>query len=228
MREVLRRAAQHRGPADVDHLDGFLLAHAVAAGDFAERIEVDADDVERTDLLLVQVCDVVGVVAAREDRCVDVGVKRLDAPAEHLGDTGQLLDPLDVQADFVLEEVCGAAARDQLATQVGEPAREILQAGLVVDGDQCAHSSLTTSGRIRCSTAWIRSTSVSRGSTADGLLADHRAGVEPFVDVVDGDAGRLDARGQRVVDRPRAGELRQQRRVDVDDAVGEAIEERRA
>ena len=111
--------------------------------------------------------------------------------------------------------------------EVGEPARELLQARLVVDGDQCAHSSVTTSGRIRCSTAWIRSTSVSRGSTADRLLPDHRARVEPFVDVVDGDAGRLDARGQRVVDRPRAGELRQERRVHVDDAVGEAIEKRR-
>ena len=168
MGEVLRCAAQHRRAADVDHLDGFLLAHAVAAGDFAERVEVHADDVERADLLIVQVCDVVGVVAAREDSCVDPGVKCLDAPAEHLGDTGELLDPLDVQAHFVLEEVRGAAARDELATEVGEPAREILQARLVVDGDQCAHSSVTTSGRIRCSTAWIRSTSVSRGSTLTG------------------------------------------------------------
>jgi len=61
---------------------------------------------------------------------------------------------------------------------------------------------------------------------ADGHLPDHRARVEPFVDVVNGDAGRLDPGGQRVVDRPRPGELRQERRVHVDDAVGEAIEKR--
>src|SRR6266571_5104232 len=44
MGEVLRGAAQHRRPADVDHLDSLLLPDAVTAGDLAERIEVDADE----------------------------------------------------------------------------------------------------------------------------------------------------------------------------------------
>ena len=168
MREVLRGAAQHRGPADVDHLDGFLLADAVAAGDLAERIEVDADDVERSDVLFLEGRDVVGVIAAREDRSVDVGMERLDAAAEHGCGPGQLLDLFDLESGLVLEEVRGAAARDELEAEIGQPARELLQARLVVNGDQCAQSSLTTSGRIRCSTAWIRSTRVARGSTATG------------------------------------------------------------
>ena len=53
VREILRRSAQHRRTADVDHFDGFFLTDSVASGDLAERIEVDADEVERLDLLLL-------------------------------------------------------------------------------------------------------------------------------------------------------------------------------
>ena len=57
-------------------------------------------------------------------------------------------------------------------------------------------------------------------------LRDHGARVEPLVDVVDGDAGRVDAGSKRVGDRVRAGEGGQERRMDVDDALREAVEER--
>ena len=93
-------------------------------------------------------------------------MERLDAATEHLGDACQLFHSLDVETDLVLEKVRGPAARDELIAEVGQAARELLQACLVVDGDQCAHSSATTSGRMRCSTAWMRSTRLSRGSTA--------------------------------------------------------------
>ena len=73
-------------------------------------------------------------------------------------------------ADLGFELVASGGTADFLENEagVGQPPRELLQAGLVVNGDQCAQSSLTTSGRIRCSTAWIRSTRVARGSTATG------------------------------------------------------------
>src|SRR5204863_6786067 len=45
--EVLRGAAQHRRPADVDHLDRLLLGHTPLRGDVREGVEVDADQVER-------------------------------------------------------------------------------------------------------------------------------------------------------------------------------------
>ena len=104
---------------------------------------------------------------------------------------------------------------------------------LVVDGDQRPHraapSSMpaTISGSSRCSTAWIRSSSVSRGSTGTASCRRTRTGVEALVDEVDRDAGRLDARRERVVDRVRARERREQRGVDVHDAVREAREKRR-
>src|SRR3954453_4203951 len=168
VRKVLRWPAQHRGAADVDHLDGFLLAHAVATGDLAERIEVDADEVEGLDRVLGEGGCVLRVVAARQDRGVNPRMQRLDTAAEHLGNAGELFDALDGHPDLVLEEVRWAAAGDELPAELREAASESLQPDLVVDGDQCAHSSRTTCGRSRCSTSWIRSTSVVRGSTATG------------------------------------------------------------
>ncbi len=58
-----------------------------------------------------------------------------------------------------------------------------------------------------------------------GPLQDHRPGVDAGVDEVDGDAEHLDAVGERLLDRVQARERRQQRRVDVDDRAGKAIEE---
>ena len=164
--EVLRRAAQHRRAADVDHLHRFLFPDAVPPCDLAERIEVDAHEVERPDLVLVERREVVVLVAPREDRRVDGRVERLDAPAEHLRDAGQLLDSLDVQTDLALEKVGGPSAGHELEAGVGEAAGEVLQPRLVVTGDQrAAHSSLTTAGRIRCSTACTRRRSVSTSSS---------------------------------------------------------------
>src|SRR5207248_159402 len=168
--EVLRGAAQHRRPADVDHLDRLLLRDAVPGDDVREGIEVDADEIERTDLVLVQRREIVVEVAPREDRRVDARVERLDAAAEQLRDVGQRLDVLDLEPER-LERTRGAAAGDELAARVGKAARELLEPGLVVDGDQRADSSLTTFGSSRCSTAWIRSGSVSRGSTGTGSCA---------------------------------------------------------
>ena len=160
MREVLGRGAQHRRSADVDHLDGLLLADAVAGGDLLERIEVHDDEVERQDLVLLECRDVVLAVAAGEDPGVDPRVQCLHAPVEHLGCGGHVLDPVDREAEL-LDEGGGAAARDELAVELREPARELVEAGLVVDRDQRAHSSLTTLGRSSCSTAWMRARSVS-------------------------------------------------------------------
>jgi hypothetical protein len=153
VREVLRRAAEHRRAADVDHLHGFLLADAVPTRDLAERIEVHADEVERLDVMFRERGSICIVIAAREDRGVDPWVQRLHTAAEHLGDTGQLLDAVDVDADLLLEVVGRAAAGDDVPPELREPAGEFFEPGLVVDGDQRAQSSCTTSGRSRCSTS---------------------------------------------------------------------------
>ena len=60
----------------------------------------------------------------------------------------------------------------------------------------------------------------------DRLLTDDRAGVEAFVHVVDGYTGYVDAGRQCVGDCLRTRELRQQRRMDVDDPIPERAEKR--
>ena len=155
-------------------------------------------------------------------------MERLDASAEHLGRLRHVLDARHRRSPARSRNAAVPPEETISQPSSARPRAKLVDAVLVPDADQrTRQSSLTTSGSSRCSTAWIRSTSVSRGSTGDLLLHDHRPGVEALVDVVDGHAGRLDAGGERVVDRVRAGEGGQQRGVDVDDAAREAVEERR-
>ncbi len=158
VREVLRRGAEHRRAADVDHLDRLLVAGAVLRGDLRERVEVHADEVERPDRVLLERGNVLVVVAPREDAGVDARVERLDAAAEHLGRLGHLLDRLHLEPQ-PFERRRGPAARDELPAGRGEALCELLEARLVVDGDQRAQSSLTTFGSSWCSTDWTRSRS---------------------------------------------------------------------
>src|SRR5206468_7105389 len=162
--EVLCGSAQHRGAADVDHLDGVLLGHAFARGDLRERVEVDADEVERVNAVLVQRGQVVRVVATGEDRGVNVRMERLDAAPEQLGDLRQVVDTPDL--DPVLRQVVGgAAAGDELDAELGEARRELGEALLVVRRQKCALdqeiSSLTACGSSRRSTSCTRARRVS-------------------------------------------------------------------
>ncbi len=94
--EALGRGPQQRRAADVDHLDGFLLADVPPRGHALEGIEVDADEVERGYLVLPQLVEVRLQPAASEDPRVDPRVERLHPAAQELGDLGQLLDRDDV------------------------------------------------------------------------------------------------------------------------------------
>ena len=87
--------------------------------------------------MLAQLVEVGLEPAPREDAGVDARVERLHAPAEQLGDVGQLLDGDDVDAE--LADVGGrASARDDLDPEVGEAAGEDVQPGLVEDRDERA------------------------------------------------------------------------------------------
>ena len=73
-----------------------------------------------------------------------------------------------------------------------------------------------------CSSSRIRAArvaAVSSSCTGDGALHDDRAGVEMFVDEVDGAAGDFHAVRDRLRLRVDAGKRGQQRRMDVQDAV---------
>ena len=161
VREVLRRGAQHRRAADVDHLDGLLLAHAVAARRPA-----------RTDRGSRRRGRTAGSRAPRASRRRPRG---RGGRGSRRGSAGcsVFTRPPSISGAAVTSstrstsrpsssmKVGGAAARDELAAELREPARELVEPGLVVDRDQRAHSSLTTSGRSSCSTAWMRARSVS-------------------------------------------------------------------
>ena len=136
-RVVLRGRPQHRRAADVDHLDGVLLAHAPPPGDLRERIEVHAHELERPDAELVERERVLFAVGPREDRCVHVRVQRLHAPAEELAGPRQLLDERHAEL-VLLDEGRRASARDELDAEIREAARERVEAGLVVHGEERA------------------------------------------------------------------------------------------
>ena len=175
MREVLRRAAQHRRAADVDHLDGLRLGDALLSRDLLEGIEVDADEVERLDVLLLERCEIVVAVAAREDRRVDARMQRLHAAAEHLGRVGQRLDALDLSPSSSSRYAAVPPLATSSQPSSSRPRAKHVEARLVVGRDQRAHSSSTTRGRRRCSISLMRSCSVSACRRAGRRRAPARA-----------------------------------------------------
>ena len=105
VREVLRRGTEHGRAADIDHLDDLRFRSPALCRDRCEWIEVDADEVDRRDVVLGQRVDVLGKVASREDSRVDARMERLDAPTEHLRRLRHVLDRRHVET-LLLEERC--------------------------------------------------------------------------------------------------------------------------
>src|SRR5215210_9342999 len=127
--EVLRGGPQHRGSSDVYLFDSLLLGSA--AGDaLFEWIKVDADQVYRAYILLDELLYVVGVSEVGEDAAVDLGVQRLDPPAENLGRARHLGDGDDLDSGL-RERPRGPPGRDDLEPHPGEPPREVLDPPLV-------------------------------------------------------------------------------------------------
>ena len=165
--------AEHRRPAHVDHLDRVLLGHVETGDGLLERVEVHAHEVEGSIRWLAELGEVALEVAAGEDAGVDARMQRLHAPPEQLGELGDLLDARHRQA-LGLESGRGATARDELEAELVEAAGQLVEAGLVVDGDQRAHSSRTTLVSSRCSASCTRArrlSTVSPASTGTGSLA---------------------------------------------------------
>ena len=212
MSEVLRRGAEHRRAADVDHLDDLGLGRVGLLRRPREGVQRDADEVDELDLLLFECLRVLVELAPRENAGMDARMERLDAAAQHLGSHRDRLHGGDGQTGFG-EERRGASGRDELPAELHEAAGEPVDAVLVVDADQCAarHSSLTTSGSSRCSAAWTRARRVSTrvaGKDGHALRGDDRPRVDPAVDVVNGRSGASDSRREHVLDRVCAGKVR--------------------
>ena len=104
---------------------------------------------------------------------------------------------------------------------VDEPAREHVDAGLVVGRDQRAHSSLHDARQeavLDRFDPFVQRLRGVAGVHRHALLREHGAGVDrPRRRDERSAADSVDARGELLLDGVRARELRQQRRVDVDD-----------
>src|SRR5215213_4252832 len=122
--EVLRGGPQHRGSSDVYLFDSLLLGSAAGDG-LLEWIEVDTDQVYRADILLDELLYVVWVSEIGEDAAVDLGVQRLDPPAEYLGRARHLGDGDDLDSGLRERPRC-PPGRDDLEPHPGEPPREVL------------------------------------------------------------------------------------------------------
>ncbi len=110
---VLGRGADHRRPADVDVLDRNVGIHLAVGDRLLERVEVDADQVDRLDPLALEGRDVLGVVAAGEQRRVQPRVQRLHPPAEDLGRARELGDIGDLDPGLA-QRGGGAAGGEDL------------------------------------------------------------------------------------------------------------------
>ena len=193
-------------------------------GERRERIEVHADDVERLDPVLGERGAVLVQVEPGEDAGVNRRVERLHA-ARRASRARAVTSSTRVTSSPCSSRNAAVPPEETSSNpSCASPAANVVDAVLVVDGDERPHAAIspaTVSGRRRCSTAWRRSSSVSRGSTGTGSCTRIGPGVDALVDEVHRDAGRLDAGGQRVLDRIRAGEGGQERGVDVDDPARE-------
>ena len=131
---VLGGGAHHRGAADVDLLDA-LVGRGARGDGLSEGVEVGDDQVERLHLEVRQLLDVGVQAAVGQDAGVDPRVQGLHAAVEALGEAGQVLDLGDRQAQ-ALDQPGRATGGHERHARVVEAADQLLQPGLVVDGDQ--------------------------------------------------------------------------------------------
>ena len=90
-RMVLGGRAHHRRPADVDLFHALVDAGTGVHG-LGERVQVDHHEFERRDAEFLERRDVLGLALIGQQPGVHVGVQRLDAAVEHLGEAGDVLD----------------------------------------------------------------------------------------------------------------------------------------
>ena len=69
---ILGRGADHRRPANVDLLDGFVPSHALACDGRLERIKIDHHQLEGKDAVLGRRFHVLRVIVPGEDAAVDL------------------------------------------------------------------------------------------------------------------------------------------------------------
>ena len=151
---VLGRRADHGRATDVDHLHDLGVIRAGRHG-VGERVEVADDEVDRRDVELVELVEVVLLGPVGEDPGVDLRVQRLDPAVEALREAGDVLDPGHRHA-AVGDALGGRPGRDDLDALLVQTGGEPLDPGLVehahertADGGDVGHGGSPGSGRGR-------------------------------------------------------------------------------
>ena len=134
---ILRRAAQHRRPADVDLLDRFLEFDSGFRDRRFERIEIHHHEIDRLDPVLARGGFVLLVPAQVEQAAVHFRVQSLHPAVEHLRETGEGGDAANLDP-FLPQELRGATGGNDLDSLLGERAGEIDDAGFIGNGNKCA------------------------------------------------------------------------------------------
>ena len=210
-------------PADVDVLERERQPRTRLAGDGQERVQVRDDDVDRAQTVPCQLLEVAGIVAQRQDAAVHGGMQRLDSPAEHLRESGDLLHAADVDARFA-QQTFSSAGREELDAECFEPASKVHDARLVVDRQDRSHREPSRSYHARNSAldshailgegahrvthqavllladARVQRLDVVSVADLDAPLKQDRPAVQVVGDQVHGAAGDFDAVRQGFVD----------------------------
>ena len=133
---VLRGSANHGGATNVDLLDDGVLTGTGSNG-LNEGVQVHNHQVERLNVQLFEGVDVLLLAAVSQNTGVDARVQGLHAAFEALGETGHFGHLGDGYA-CCRDGRCGGAGGDQRDASLVQAAGELLQTGLVVDGNEGA------------------------------------------------------------------------------------------
>ncbi len=137
---VLGARAHHGRAADVDVFNGFIERVRLGHGGL-EGIEIDAEDVDRRQVVRIGLRHVLGQVASRQQAGMHLGMQGLHPAVEHFRKAG-VIGHLGHGQTGALQHLGGAAGGQQAHAQGVQIAGEVEHAGFVGNGNQGLHGSL--------------------------------------------------------------------------------------
>ena len=131
---ILCRGAHHRRATDVDLLDT-LVKGCTRRNRVLEGVQVTHDQVERLDAQLRDLLAVRSLTLVGQDAGMNEGMQGLHAPLKHLRETGHVVNRGNSHARG-RNASSRRASGDDLHTGLAQRARKVLQARLVIHGNQ--------------------------------------------------------------------------------------------
>ena len=132
---ILRGGSHHGRTTNINLLDTLVEGRA-RRNRVLEGVQVAHDQVKRLDTELRDLLAVRGLTLIGQDAGMDEGVQGLHSALEHLGETGHVVDRGHSHASGRDAGSRGAGG-DDLHAGLAKGASKVLQARLVIHGDQC-------------------------------------------------------------------------------------------